>query len=76
MGTSTRARPGPTPDIAAAVRELQAATRVLAGIALRSLDALDGAVTLAQFRMLSVLADLGQARSASIAAALGLEARR
>ncbi|HEY1641980.1 MAG TPA: MarR family winged helix-turn-helix transcriptional regulator [Streptosporangiaceae bacterium] len=74
MGTSTRARPVPAPDIAAAVRELQAATRVLAGIALRSLDALDGAVTLAQFRMLSVLADLGQARSARVAAALGLEA--
>jgi DNA-binding MarR family transcriptional regulator len=62
------------PDVAAAVAELQAATRVLAGVALRSLDVLDGAVSLAQFRMLSVLADLGQARSARVARALGLEA--
>jgi hypothetical protein len=38
---------------------LQAATRMLAGVALRSLDALDAAVTLPQFRPLAVLADLG-----------------
>jgi hypothetical protein len=37
---------------------LQAATRVLAGVALRSLDVLDSAVTLPQFRLLAVLADL------------------
>jgi len=53
---------------------LQEATRVLAGVALRSLDVLDGAVTLPQFRMLAVLADLGQARSVQVAQALGLEA--
>ena len=53
---------------------LQAATRVLAGVALRSLDVLDGAVTLPQFRMLAVLADLGRARSAQVARALGLDA--
>ena len=53
---------------------LQAATRVLAGVALRSLEALDGAVTLPQFRMLAVLADLGRARSVQVARALGLEA--
>lgn len=53
---------------------LQAATRVLAGVALRSVDVLNGAVTLPQFRMLAVLADLGQARSVQVARALGLEA--
>jgi DNA-binding MarR family transcriptional regulator len=53
---------------------LQAATRVLAGVALRSLDALDGAVTLPQFRILAVLADLGRARPAQIAQVLGIEA--
>ncbi len=53
---------------------LQAATRVLAGVALRSVDVLDGAVTLPQFRMLAVLAELGRARSVQVARALGLEA--
>jgi DNA-binding MarR family transcriptional regulator len=53
---------------------LQAATRVLAGVALRRLDVLGGAVTLPQFRMLAVLADLGRARSVQVARALGLEA--
>jgi DNA-binding MarR family transcriptional regulator len=52
---------------------LQAATRVLAGVALRSLDALGGAVTLPQFRILAVLADSGRARPGQIAQALGIE---
>ncbi len=56
------------------VEVLQAATRVLTGIALRSVDVLDGAVTLPQFRMLAVLADLGRVRSIQVARALGLEA--
>jgi DNA-binding MarR family transcriptional regulator len=56
------------------VQDLQAATRVLTGVALHSLDVLDGIVTLAQFRMLSVLADLGRVRSVRVARALGLEA--
>jgi DNA-binding MarR family transcriptional regulator len=56
------------------VEVLQAATRVLTGIALRSVDVIDGAVTLPQFRMLAVLADLGRARSIQVARALGLEA--
>jgi DNA-binding MarR family transcriptional regulator len=43
-------------------------------VAIRSLDVLDGAVSLAQFRMLSVLADLGRARSARVARALGIDA--
>lgn len=53
---------------------LQAATWVLAGVALRSLDVLDGAVSLPQFRVLAVLADLGCARSTRVARALGLDA--
>jgi DNA-binding MarR family transcriptional regulator len=61
---------GLAPD---ALETLQAATRVLAGVALRSLDVVDGAVTLPQFRILAVLADFGRARSAQIAQALGIE---
>ena len=53
---------------------LQAATRVLAGVALRSLDVLDGIVSLRQFRVLAVLADLGCSRSVQVADALGLDA--
>ncbi len=53
---------------------LQAATRVLAGVALRSLNVLDGVITLPQFRMLAVLAELGCARSSRVARALGLDA--
>jgi DNA-binding MarR family transcriptional regulator len=72
MGTfsSASAPPELTHDLAA----LQSATRVLTGVALHSLEALDGAVTLPQFRMLAVLADLGPVRSAQVARALGLEA--
>jgi DNA-binding MarR family transcriptional regulator len=74
MGSSPSAARGEAelaPDI---LETLQAATRVLAGVALRSVDVLDGAVTLPQFRMLAVLADLGRARSVQVARALGLEA--
>jgi DNA-binding MarR family transcriptional regulator len=56
------------------VQVLQSATRVLTGVALRSLEVLDGTVTLPQFRMLAVLGDLGRARSAQVARALGLDA--
>ena len=52
---------------------LQAATRLLAGVALRTLDALDSAVTLPQFRMLATLADLGRMPSGQAAHALGLD---
>jgi DNA-binding MarR family transcriptional regulator len=52
---------------------LQAATRMLAGVALRSLDALDDAVTLPQFRLLAVLADLGTVPTGQAARALGLD---
>ncbi|PZS37312.1 MAG: MarR family transcriptional regulator [Pseudonocardiales bacterium] len=61
-------------EFAEQVDALLAATRVLAGVALRSLDVLDGAVSLPQFRMLAVLAGLGCARSAWVARALGLDA--
>ena len=60
-------------EIAGAVDVLQEATRMLAGVALRSLEALGGAVSLPQFRVLAVLADLGPVRSARVAASLGLE---
>ena len=53
---------------------LQVATRVLAGVALRSLDVLDGAVTRPQFRMLAALVSLGRARPVQVARGLGLEA--
>jgi DNA-binding MarR family transcriptional regulator len=56
-----------------AAETLHAATRVLAGVALRSLDALDSAVTLPQFRLLAVLADLGPVPTGQAARALGLD---
>jgi DNA-binding MarR family transcriptional regulator len=67
-------RDGDVPGLAPGAAEvLQAATRVLAGVALRSLDVLDSAVTLPQFRLLAVLADLGPAPSGRAARALGLD---
>jgi DNA-binding MarR family transcriptional regulator len=57
-----------------ALEAMQSATRAFTGIALKSLEVLDGAVTLPQFRMLAVLADIGPARSVRVARALGLEA--
>ena len=72
------AAPAPAPaagaQFAEQVEALQAATRVLAGVALRSLDVLDGVITLPQFRMLAVLAGLGRARSSRVARALALDA--
>lgn len=62
------------PELAPGTAEvLQAATRVLAGVALRSLDVLDSAVTLPQFRLLAVLADLGPVPSGQTARTLGLD---
>ena len=67
-------RDGDVPGLAPGAAEvLQAATRVLAGVALRSLDVLDSAVTLPQFRLLAVLADLGPVPSGQAARALGLD---
>jgi len=62
------------PDLAPETAEvLQGATRMLAGVALRSLDVLDAAVTLPQFRLLAVLADLGPVPSGQAARTLGLD---
>ena len=52
---------------------LQAATRMLAGVALRSVDVLAAAVTLPQFRLLAVIADLEPVPSGQAARALGLD---
>ncbi len=65
---------GDIPALAPGAAEvLQAATRVLAGVALRSLDVLDSAVTLPQFRLLAVIADLGPVPSGQAARTLGLD---
>jgi DNA-binding MarR family transcriptional regulator len=56
-----------------AAEVLQAATRVLAGVALRSLDVLDSAVTLPQFRLLAVLAGAEPVPSGQAAKTLGLD---
>jgi len=55
------------------VEVLQAATRMLAGVALRSLDVLGDEVSLPQFRLLVLLGDLGRTRSTQVARALGLD---
>jgi DNA-binding MarR family transcriptional regulator len=65
---------GDEPDLVPGTAEvLQAATRMLAGVALRSLDSLDAAVTLPQFRLLAVIADLGPVPSGQAARTLGLD---
>lgn len=75
MGSSSSGQEAGPPQLAAEAADvLQAATRVLAGIALQSVDALAGAVSLPQLRLLAVLADLGPARSGQVARALGLDA--
>lgn len=62
------------PELAPGTLEvLQGATRMLAGVALRSLDVLDAAVTLPQFRLLAVLADQGPVPSGQAARTLGLD---
>lgn len=57
----------------ATVEVLQAATRMLAGVALRSLDVPGATVTIPQFRLLTVLAGLGRVPSGQAARALGLD---
>lgn len=51
---------------------VQVVTRDLVGVALRSLDILDGAVSLAQFRLLVALDELGCTPSSRVAGFLGL----
>jgi DNA-binding MarR family transcriptional regulator len=65
---------GDVPPLAPGAAEvLQAATRVLAGVALRSLDVLDSAVTLPQFRLLAVLVGPEPVPSGLAAKTLGLD---
>ncbi|MEV5710876.1 MarR family transcriptional regulator [Actinoallomurus sp. NPDC052274] len=52
----------------------QTATKDLVGVTVRSLELLEGRVSLAQFRMLVVLADLGASPSSKVARELGLGA--
>lgn len=70
METSSKAHKKPDEQVEA----LQAVTRVLAGVALRSMECLHGAVTLPQFRLLAVLAGRAPSRSSAVARALGLDA--
>jgi DNA-binding MarR family transcriptional regulator len=74
MGASSRGAADQPELPPGSIETLQAVTRVLTGVALRSVDVLGGAVTLPQLRMLAVLAQLGRARSVQVARALGLEA--
>jgi len=60
----------PRADVAAFERLTQA----LVGITVQSLDALDGAVTVAQFRLLRTLDGLGRVSSTTLATALGTAA--
>jgi DNA-binding MarR family transcriptional regulator len=65
---------GDVPPLAPGAAEvLQAAMRVLAGVALRSLDVLDSAVTPPQFRLLAVLAGPEPVPSGLAAKTLGLD---
>lgn len=58
----------------AEINAFQTATRDLIGVALHSLEILDGEVSLPQFRMMLALNDLGCAASSRVAEALGLGA--
>jgi DNA-binding MarR family transcriptional regulator len=72
--SSTQGEAAGAADLAPETAEvLQSATRMLAGVALRSLDVLDAAVTLPQFRLLAVRADLGRVPTGQAARALGLD---
>ncbi|GIH14134.1 MarR family winged helix-turn-helix transcriptional regulator [Rugosimonospora africana] len=58
----------------AEIAACQTATRDLVGVALRSLELLDGKVSLPQFRMLTVLHEIGWCPSSRVATELGLGA--
>jgi DNA-binding MarR family transcriptional regulator len=73
MGSGRRAGADEAGLAAGTEELLQAATRMLAGVALRSVDALDASVTLPQFRLLAVLADLGTVPTGQAARSLGLD---
>lgn len=65
--SKSSAKPGPRADVAALERLSQA----LVAITTQSLDALDGAVTVSQFRLLRTLDGLGRVSSTTLATALG-----
>ncbi|NLE80862.1 MAG: MarR family transcriptional regulator [Rhodococcus sp.] len=69
-----RENPGESYPTDFEVDAFQRATRDLIGVALHSLEILDGEVTLPQFRMMLVLDDLGETPSSRVASALGLAA--
>jgi DNA-binding MarR family transcriptional regulator len=73
MGSGHRAAAGEPGVPTRTVELLQDATRMLAGVALQSMEVLDDAVTLPQFRLLAVLADLGTVPTGQAARALGLD---
>jgi DNA-binding MarR family transcriptional regulator len=56
------------------IQAFQRATRDLIGVALRSVELLEGEVSLPQLRLLLVLNDLGRSPSSRVAHALGLGA--
>lgn len=56
----------------AGVAAFELMTRALVGLTMSSLDVLDGAVSLPQFRLLLVLDSLGQVPSSRLAAELGM----
>lgn len=66
-------RSSPPQELAppADVLALESLTRILVGVAFESLDALGGRVSLAQFRLLLRLYELGKVPSSQLAAALG-----
>jgi DNA-binding MarR family transcriptional regulator len=71
---STQGEGSTAPGLAQETTEvLQSATRMLAGVALRSLDVLGSAVTLPQFRLLAVVADMGPMPTGQAARTLGLD---
>ncbi|RAG82441.1 MarR family transcriptional regulator [Streptacidiphilus pinicola] len=70
--TVTRA-PRATPG-ADEIQAFQRATRDLIGVALHSLEAAGGGISLPQMRMLLALGDLGRCPSSAVAKALGLGA--
>ena len=69
-GSLNAARPTKTPldELVA----FEVATRDLVGVALRSLELLEGEVSLPQFRVLLVLQESGRCTSSQVAQALGL----
>lgn len=64
---------GPSGDTSA-VAALELMTRALVGLTLQSLSALDGTVSLPQFRLLLVLSSLGRVPSSRLASSLGMTA--